>query len=422
MQPSGPELVKTLTLGRGVALALGIVIGAGVLVLPGEAYAQAGDASIYAWLLDAGLVIPLLWIFSELGARYPSAGGAAGFVRSACGFRLGILAECLLMGAFFLGIPAIALSGADYLAALTGLRGWRPDACAALLIMFVSAMHAFGARVSATAQQILSFTLVGVLGFIACVGLFAHPRAGLHVAPFSDWCRSLSVIGMVFFAYTGWEMISFLGEEFKRPKRDFPLTIALSYVAIIILYIAVVLAVQTDLSAHDPRTSVAPMAALLTRVTGPVAADGVAILAVVIIVANLNGAIWAASRLMFAAAREGTLPRRLAVLSRRGVPWVAVGVCAFVFVAVIGMHRAGLISQSLMFALAGQNFLLIYGLCAIAYIRQSAERWRKVVGFAVGMMSLVVLSSFGWKLVYPLAIAAAALAVARLRSSTGRVG
>ncbi|WP_304458629.1 hypothetical protein [Alicyclobacillus sendaiensis] len=70
-------------------------------------------------------------------------------------------------------------------------------------------------------------------------------------------------------------------------------------------------------------------------------------------------------------------------MSRSGVPSVAVAVCGFGFVVVIGVHMAGLISQALMFALAGQNFLLIYGLCAIAYIWQSVERWRKVVGFAV---------------------------------------
>jgi len=422
VQPSsGPQLAKTLTIGRGVAIALGIVIGAGVLVLPGQAYAQVGDAAVYAWILDAGLVIPLLLIFSELGARYPSAGGAAGFVRSVCGTRLGTLAEFLLMGAFFLGIPAIALSGAAYFGALVGLHGWGLDAWAAAIIVALSVIHVLGTQVSGTVQQVLSFTLVGILSLIACVGLFMHPLMRLHVAPVASWRQSLPVVGMVFFAYTGWEMLSFMGEEFKHPKRDFPLAIAFSYVAIVILYIAVALAVQTDLPQHDPRTIIVPIATLLASVMGPLAGNAVAVLALIIIVANLNGALWAASRLIFAAAREGTLPRRLAVLNTRGVPWVALCACAAVFVGVIGMQIAGWISQPLMFALAGQNFLLIYGLCAIAYVRQASGRWRKGFGIAVGLVCLVVLDSFGWKLVYPCGIAIVTLVLVVLRSRhTGR--
>ncbi len=59
---------------------------------------------------------------------------------------------------------------------------------------------------------------------------------------------------------------------------------------------------------------------------------------------------------------------------------------------------------------------------AVCRAMAKSRRIRGRVGFAVGMMSLVVLSSFGWKLVYALAIATAALAVAHLRSSTDKVG
>src|SRR5207244_9184141 len=50
------------------------------------------------WILDAALVVPLLVIFAYLGARYPSAGGIAGFVGAAFGRRGGAAAEVLLLG------------------------------------------------------------------------------------------------------------------------------------------------------------------------------------------------------------------------------------------------------------------------------------------------------------------------------------
>lgn len=109
------DLVPSLTVGRAVALALGIVMGAGLLVLPGLAYVRAGNAAVYAWVVDGIIIIPLLVIFGILGSRYPSAGGVAGFVRTAFGAIAGSITEMILMGAFFLGIPGIALTGANYL-------------------------------------------------------------------------------------------------------------------------------------------------------------------------------------------------------------------------------------------------------------------------------------------------------------------
>src|SRR5262249_48965125 len=69
-----------------------------------------------------------------------------------------------------------------------------------------------------------------------------------------------------------------------------------------------------------------PIAAVLDHVFGAASARAVAVLAGLIVAANLNGAIWAASRSVFASAPEGVLPPELAhvdapaVVPRRGRP------------------------------------------------------------------------------------------------------
>ena len=70
--PAGPQ---HLTTARGAALYIGALLGPGLLLLPGLAAAEAGPASILAWL--ALLILSGLFaaIFSALAGTYrPQAG------------------------------------------------------------------------------------------------------------------------------------------------------------------------------------------------------------------------------------------------------------------------------------------------------------------------------------------------------------
>ncbi len=86
-QPGGPQ---HLTTSRGAALYIGALLGPGLLLLPGLAAAEAGPASILAWL--ALLVLSGLFaaVFSALGRHSPSAGGVIGYVTAGLGQRAGL--------------------------------------------------------------------------------------------------------------------------------------------------------------------------------------------------------------------------------------------------------------------------------------------------------------------------------------------
>ncbi|MCL6444172.1 MAG: amino acid permease [Alicyclobacillus sp.] len=399
------QLAKTLTVGRAVSLALGIVIGAGLLVLPGLAYSEVGNSAIYAWVEDAVIVIPLLVIFSSLGSHYPSAGGVAGFVRVAFGPVIGAMTELMLMSAFFLGIPGIALTGAGYLTFLFHSGGWASSLFAIMLLVIAGILNYLGTQFSAITQQVLSYSLVLILAAVAVIALTFDPASDHGVVSIANWKSSIPALGMVFFAYTGWEMLSFMGEEFHNPKRDFPIAIVISYVLIVLIYLAVALAVQWTLQPYDPQTTQAPIAAVLAKVFGNKSADVVAIIGVLIILANLNGAIWAASRLLFSSARERFLPRFLASVDLNlQIPRRSIVTCILVFMAVVVMHQVGWISQHMMFALAGQNFFLIYVLSVLVYIRLTRRPLNMLFALGVLVLCIIFIASFGRGLLYPLTI------------------
>src|SRR5262245_9350696 len=98
-----------------------MVVGSGLLALPGLAYKLSGAGAIYSWLLSAVISVPFLIIFAVLGARLPSAGGVAGFMQTAFSRRAAIPIEFLLIGTFAVGGPPMVITGGNYFAAAFGL-------------------------------------------------------------------------------------------------------------------------------------------------------------------------------------------------------------------------------------------------------------------------------------------------------------
>src|ERR1700751_6380841 len=85
-----PGAPQHLTTARGAALYSGALLGPALLLLPGLAAAEAGPASIIAWL--ALLILSGLFaaVFSALGRHKPSAGGGIGYVTAGLGRRAGL--------------------------------------------------------------------------------------------------------------------------------------------------------------------------------------------------------------------------------------------------------------------------------------------------------------------------------------------
>lgn len=398
------KLRRHLTLPQAIALAVTIVVGSGALILPGTAYQKVGSGALWAWLLAAVAVIPLLLIFARLGAAYPTAGGVAGFVQAAFGRRIAGGVETVFMGTFGLGIPAIALTGGHYLAGL----GVYPHAYAWVgalgMLGLAGGINLAGVQLSARVQTVLAIALAVGLLLVGVVGL-AAPGGGEVRLPdlnVNALVLGLSAIGLVFFAFTGWEILAFTAEEYRNPKRDFPLAVGLSFVLVTGIYFVLALAVQSRLDGADSRLAVAPVQAVVHEAVSAGWGRAVAALGVVIIMANLAGAIWGASRLVMSSAREGLLPAPMATISTRGgVPRNAVTISVAAFVGVVVVSGLGWLQLDTLLSLAGQNFYLLYLLSVGAYVRLFPQRRRRVFGVVVCVALSGVALLFGvWSLLY----------------------
>lgn len=382
-----------------------MVVGSGLLALPGLAYRQSGSSAIYAWMISGIISIPFLIVFGVLGSKLPGAGGVASFVQIAFSRRASIPVELLLLGTFVVGAPAIMITGGNYFATALALDKAGAIVGSGLVLASATTLNYLGARISGRVQQVLAAGLVLLLVTIAALALLLGNRqAGTGIAPLTDWVKGVPSVGLVFFAFVGWEMMSFTTEEFRNPRRDFPIMIAVSFVIVCALYLLIMVAIQLTLPINDEQNINAPIAALLGTTFGEASGRAVAVIGLVMILANFISGSWAASRLAFSSAREGLLPALLSHVDANKTPRNAVLIMSLCYIPVSLLYYVGGISLGALFQLAGVNFFTLYGLSVIAFIKVSSHWYQRVFGGLALLLVIVVMTTFGAVLIFPLVL------------------
>lgn len=394
-------LSKSLGVFRGAALLLNIVIGAGLLTLPGLAIQQAGDRAFGAWVMCAVTSMPLLAVFIILGKRFPEAGGVTAYAFRGFGAMGRSAATVLFLGAVSLGLPAIALTGGHYLATFLG---GSPHAYAIGMVLCGVLLHGLPGEGVATAMTwiasaiiaaVITFLIIGALGLLH---LPADTSARAHYLTWS-WGADGTFM-MLFFAFTGWEVGAGIAEEFRNPKVDYPLAMILSFCLATVLYLcSAFIAQSSDLTGSYE----APFVAMTKPVLGSHAASLVALVAALIVLANLGAAIWGVSRLVFGLARDGSAPAVLAA-TVGGKPLAAVIVISTVIATVIVLDGVGFFGLAQLLTLAGQNFLIIYGIVAGALIALARSNLDRFLGSAVVALVMLLIVQQGQSLAYPAAL------------------
>ena len=382
------------------AMSVTIVVGAGLLTLPGLSYAQAGRLGHLPWLLMSVLMLPLLAVFAFFARRHPSAGGVVGYIRLSLGPRLGAASEAIVIGTSSLGLPAIALIGATYLQqTLPGL----PVAITAIGMVTIGLLFGmFGLRVSGAVQTAIATLIVlGLLGL--CAGYWLHapsdtgpdvfPPAGNGVLPMDALLGVLSALPLVLFAYTGWEITAFLAEDMRDPARNLPRSIWASFVIVTLLYVFVAWTVASAATADDG-WRFAPIARLAESWLGVAGLRLTGIIATLLILANVTGAFLSTSRALFSAGRDGLLPQALAQVDGRGLPVRAMLTGWVLYVVVILVTQTSGLGVETLLQLAGQNFFVLYLLAAMGYTRLQQRTGPRLLGLVAILLVLAMMTLF----------------------------
>jgi APA family basic amino acid/polyamine antiporter len=311
-------------------LVVGGIIGSGIFLNPAIVAQRVGSGRLIlvTWALGAGIALLGAFIFAELGARQPEAGGGYVYLREAFGPLPAFLYGWALLLAIASGAAAaVAVTFASYAAPLLGLRGGSERWLAALAIALLSLINAFGVRPGAWTQNVFTLLKLGAIAVLVLGALLGGSAADAGQC-IGAGCASpvlergvIVAVGTalvpVLFAYGGWQQTNFVAEEMVNPRRDLPRALVIGVVIVAAVYLA---ANYTYLRALGPAglaASRAPAADVMTAFAG---ATGRRLIAAGIAVSTfgfLNLVILVTPRVYQAMARDGLFFARFAALHPR---------------------------------------------------------------------------------------------------------
>ena len=421
LPPAAPSSTGSLTVPQGAALSVGAVLGTGVISLPALAADMAGPASLLAWLALVLLSVPLAATFAALGARYPDGGGVSTYARRAFGRRAAAMVGWCFYFAVPVGAPAAAMFAGHYVADVVGGGPRTALVTATAITLVVATANFLGLRVSGRLQLGLATVLILLL-VVATVA--ALPYADLaNLQPFAPqgWAAVGSAAALLVWAFAGWEAVSSLAGDYRRPERDLPKATAVTVVVVAVLYLAIA-GTSILVLGSAAGTSAAPLSDLLALgIGGPVRAI-TAVVAVLLTIGAMNAYFAGAAKLGAALGRDGALPVWFARGSAAGeIPrrsLLVVSVLALLSLAAFGALELDL--QALVLVTTGA-FSLVYTVgtaSALRLLPRGTWAHRAALGALLAVVGLLVLT--GMYVIWALALAAAALAYDAFANRTRR--
>lgn len=308
---------------------------------------MGGPQCLLAWVAGALLSVLDGFVWSELGAAMPQAGGSYVFLREAYGpGRWGRLMSFLFIWQTMIQAPLVVASGAigfaQYLTYLMPLGRYQQKAVSgALVIVLVFLLY----RRITTVGKISLFLWAGVIATIVWLifGGATHFDARLAFTyPAGAWDLSwLFFAGLgqatvkTIYTYLGYYNVCHLGGEVREPERNIPRSIFLSIGGIAVLYLAMQTSILGVVPWQQAQASNFIVSTFIEMLYGPFWAKVATAMILWIAFASLFSVLLGYSRVPYAAAVDGNFFSVFGRLhpTRRfpHVSLVALGAAGFVF-------------------------------------------------------------------------------------------
>jgi APA family basic amino acid/polyamine antiporter len=320
------------------ALGIGAVIGTGIFVVIGEGIGKAGPAVILSFALAGLTCLFSALSYAELSSSIPVSGSAYTYAYATLGELIAWIIGWDLILEYGVSVAAVAVGWGGNLnefldnafnyqlpASISTPRedGGILNLPAVAIVVAIMFLLARGVRETARANFVMVGVKLVILLFFIIVAFTAAFNAD-NLKPFAPDGNHgvVSAAAVIFFAYIGFDAVSTGAEEARNPKRDLPIAIVGALVICTIIYVLVAIGAVGAVSATTLEKSAAPLATALDEGAGlSWAASVMAFGALVAITSVLLTVFYGQTRIFFAMARDGLLPRGIArVNPRTGTP------------------------------------------------------------------------------------------------------
>jgi len=327
--PPKRQLKRILRVRDGMAVTVGIVIGAGILGTPGNIAGYLGDpATILVMWFFGGVMAGLsTLVLAEMAAALPEAGGKYVYARHAWGPTMGFVAGWseLIVSRGFSGASKAVLI-ATYVLLLVG----RSDSGSLGILAFavVAAyfvLHTRGLETSTTFQNVTTAVKVLIILAIAAAGIWGG-NAGSSAEPLVSGSTGMGLLGYalayqsISFAYYGWEDAAKMAEEVVDPGRALPKILLGGALSVMVLYLLINVSFLAALTPAEMVGSDLVAADAIAAVFGDSAGTLIVVASLLILISSANVNFLGLPRVAYGLARHALAPRAFARVDDRGTP------------------------------------------------------------------------------------------------------
>ncbi len=309
------KLKRDLGKLSGYATIIGILVGAGIFRVTGEAGAVAGSAVPWAYLLFAPIVLCTamaysVFISTPLGMR---PGGAYIHISRTFGnYYFGFIAMWMKFFAFFGAISFMAISLGDYMTFF--IPDSDPRMWASITMVFFYGVNLLGIRHYGHIQTVLLFVLIFSILVLVIPGLFAVDLSFYNPILPKGFSGLLSAMPMLFFSYAGFETLAQAAGETKDPTGTLPMIFVKGVMAAVLIFFFMSFVAFGVLPAETLAQSQSAMADVADVYLPPWGSSVVAMGAMCAFLTSINGAILVPSRILFVFSEDRLLPPFLAAV------------------------------------------------------------------------------------------------------------
>src|SRR6266705_4267065 len=325
-----PELKRSLGFWDGLAMVVGIMVGTGIFRTPGLVAQQLGRPwlTFVAWATGGAIAFLGALIFAELATRHPNAGGKYVYAREAFGARAGFVVGWIEALIYAVAIAAIGVVAGEYAGRLVGATSDTRWISGVMVVVFTG-INLLGVASGRIFQNLATAAKVTALAGVVVIALARGDGSGWHsalpTAPAgaATWGALAVAFQSVIWTYYGYLDAGKIAEEVVEPSRTLPKVFLGGIGVAAGLYLLLNAAFLQVLPIDRIAASNLVPGDVVVALFGAGGGTLVAGMALLVVLASLNGNIFVTPRVIFGLAREGLGPSALALVNAGGTPWVA---------------------------------------------------------------------------------------------------
>jgi basic amino acid/polyamine antiporter, APA family len=403
-----PALARKLTLWNYFALGFGTMIGTGWVVVMDDWLGRGGPfGAMLGFAIGGILLLPVSYVYGEWVKRLPDASGEAAYTAQVFSPFVSYITGWIMLLAYFIVCPWEAVAAGKLIAflfpridtlQLYSIAG-QPVYLTRLVLgagltVFLAWLNHRGIRASATFQNWTTTAVIGV--FLCLLVISGHSGNALNLKPYFSHTPLLSILltlQIVPYFITGFESVPKAAEESHPgfPPADFFKAIAMALLVGAVFYVLAVGAVAyvapwpglvgrrfATAIAFEQRTGSVWLARLILGIS------------LVGLLQVFNGNFVAATRLLFAFGRRGTIPQAFSKIDQeRLTPSVAIAAVTVATLAGLLIGDALLVPVTEVGAMASAFGWL--AACVSLYGVERALPPRLIAAFGILVSLLLVL-------------------------------